>query len=208
MNAHKIIDNIETLQIQGDLEKEITNMSYDSRAIKPMGLFVAIRGFKIDGHDFIEKAISNGATVIIAEEVVGGLPVGITFIQVKDSRIALSKVSANFFEKPTTHLKLIAITGTNGKTSISYILSQMLQYLGLKVGIIGTSGVKINGDILKNVTKTTPTTPESLDIQTIAHLMLNQGVEIIVMEASSMALKLNRLLDCDINMTLLHGSSA
>ena len=199
MILSEILSGINYQIIQGDLNKEIVNVGYDSRANLANGLFIAIAGFKTDGHNFILNAIQH-ASAIVVERDISGIPDYVTVIKVQNTRKALSAIAANFYCNPTAKIKLIAITGTNGKTSVSYILSSILQSMGYKVGIIGTNGVRINEKLLTHVNKTTPTTPESLDIQYIVDLMVRDGVQIVVMETSSMGLKLGRLDHCAIDV--------
>lgn len=165
----------------------ISSIAYDSRKVKKDGLFVAIPGFKFDGHDFIPEAIKNGAILVIGEK---DLNLGdISYIRVKNSRKVLGKISAYFYGYPAKKLKIIGITGTNGKTTTSYLLKAILDKAGFNTGIIGTIGNKIKDTIIP----TEHTTPESLEINQLLSKMVEENVEYVVMEVSSHSLKLNRV---------------
>ncbi|MPW25176.1 UDP-N-acetylmuramoyl-L-alanyl-D-glutamate--2,6-diaminopimelate ligase [Alkalibaculum sp. M08DMB] len=173
----------------GDINEKINTVCYDSRFVKSSSIFVAIKGFKVDGHIFIPTAISNGAKVIIVEEVPIKLIQGITYIKTDNTRLALSKIASNYYDNPSHKLKVIGITGTNGKTSTSLILKNILSHWGKKVGVIGTIGVYIG----EEKREAHHTTPESLELQGILHEMLENGVEYVIMEVSSHSLQLDRV---------------
>ena len=123
-----VVKDLEFEPIKGELDREVNSIAYDSREVVENGLFVAISGFKVDGHQFIEKAIEMGATTIIVEKDIW-VEDYVTILKVADSRKALARVSANFYNNPTEKLNLIGITGTNGKTSITYFLKSILKKL-------------------------------------------------------------------------------
>lgn len=188
MRLLSVLQDLEYELIQGDLHIEISAVSFDSREVVQNGLFVAVSGFTVDGHDFIPKAVSQGASVIIVEKEV---PVNdsVTVLKVRDTRDALARVASNFYERPTEKLNMIGITGTNGKTSISYFVKSILEHAGHNVGVIGTIGTVFNGKHRKNKN----TTPESLHLQQVFAEMADSGVESCVMEVSSHALSLKRV---------------
>ncbi|MGA9173411.1 MAG: UDP-N-acetylmuramoyl-L-alanyl-D-glutamate--2,6-diaminopimelate ligase [Thermoactinomyces sp.] len=173
----------------GDLETEITGIQIDSRQVKPGDLFIALQGFNVDGHRFVEQAVANGAAAVLVEKpVTAPVPV----IQVPDSRRAMAIVAAEFYQYPTEELKLIGITGTNGKTTTTYLIEQLLADAGYKSGVIGTIQTKIGDRVIpvKN------TTPEVVDLQKTFRMMRDEGCEYSVIEASSHALDQGRTRGC------------
>ncbi|MCA0758248.1 UDP-N-acetylmuramoyl-L-alanyl-D-glutamate--2,6-diaminopimelate ligase [Paenibacillus sp. N4] len=174
--------------VKGDLHIEVSSIAYDSREAAPHGVFVAITGFSVDGHRYIGKAVEQGASVIIVEKDVE-IEADVTVLKVKDTRDALARVSSNFYGRPTEKMNLIGITGTNGKTSITYFLQSIFEHSGTSLGIIGTIGTVIGDRVLKNKN----TTPESLNLQQIFAEMTAEDIKHCVMEVSSHALNLNRV---------------
>ncbi|MDF2595137.1 MAG: UDP-N-acetylmuramoyl-L-alanyl-D-glutamate--2,6-diaminopimelate ligase [Clostridia bacterium] len=175
--------------IRGDLEAEIDNVIYDSRIKTKSGLFIAIEGFKTDGHQFIDAAIENGVKALVVQKGVKCDRQDIAIIQVVNTRSAMAVIANNMFKYPSQNLNLVGVTGTNGKTSITYLLGQILESYQKTIGIIGT----IENRIGEMVLKAERTTPESLDLQAIFHKMVEHEVEYAIMEVSSHALDLNRV---------------
>lgn len=176
-------------------EIEIIHIETDSRKVKPKSLFVCIEGFNTDGHLYIKEAINKGAVAIIAEkEVESDRPV----IYVNDSTRALAMLVNKFYEYPTSKLSLIGITGTNGKTTISYLLDAIFQNYGKKTGVIGT----IQNKVGSNLMETNNTTPDALVLQRLFVEMKTQGVEQAIMEVSSHALDLGRVYGCDFDTVI------
>lgn len=165
----------------------ISSVHYDSRDVRPGGLFVAIRGLKVDGHDFIEQALAKGASALIVEKAPASCPVPL--IRVSNSRKALALAGAAFYGFPSAKLHLTGITGTNGKTSTSYLLESIFKESGLTVGVIGTINYRYTGKVFANPM----TTPESLDLQRIIFEMKQDGVSHVIMEVSSHAVDLDRI---------------
>lgn len=195
MNLRKIIENVDVEKVEGRLDIEVDNIEYDSRKCKENSLFVAIDGFNVDGHDYVNNAINNGATVVVIErEMI--IPTNITVILVKNSRIALSRLSSIFYNEPSKILQLIGITGTNGKTTTTYLIKSILEAYDRKTGLIGTIGNYINDEF----EKTKNTTPESLELNKYFNDMLNHGVDDCIMEVSSHSIELFRVEDCDFNI--------
>jgi len=176
----------------------VTSVEYDSRAVKKGSLFVAVEGYKSDGHRFIPAAVENGATAVCVasdrtEEFVSLGERGIAILTAGDTRTALSRLSAAFFGFPSRTMLAIGITGTNGKTSITYMLEAILKRHGLNPGVIGTINYRWGGII-----RPAPnTTPESRDLQEILYRMGRDGVDAVIMEVSSHALELRRADDID-----------
>lgn len=165
---------------------EISGLSYDSRQVVPGDLFVAIRGFQVDGHDFIQEAQANGAVAIMVEHPISTCD--LPQIIVSNTRFALGVASANFYQHPRDKLKILGITGTNGKTTSTYLVKSILEQAGYKVGLIGTIQILIGDESIES----SRTTPESLDLQRILARMVEAKVDFVVMEVSSHALELER----------------
>ena len=167
--------------VKGSTEIAIDKLDFDSRKIENNDVFIAIRGVVSDGHGFIEKAINNGAVAVICEAFPEIIVPGITYVQVKDTNKAMAFVAANYFENPSQRLKLVGITGTNGKTTIASLLYQLFKKAGFKVGLLST--VKILVDDVEY--KATHTTPDSITINHFLKEMVDSGVEYCFMEVSS-----------------------
>ena len=187
MRLKELLEGIPVLSATADMELEISDVSYDSRAVRPGGLFVAMTGFAADGHDFIEKAMEAGAAAVLCQKAPEG---NVPYIQVADSRRALAAVGANFFGHPAEDMTMVGITGTNGKTSSTYLLKAILeQAAGAKAGLIGTNQNMIGQEALP----TERTTPESFELQRLFARMRDAGCTHVVMEVSSHALALDRV---------------
>ena len=180
-NLKDILHKVAIESTQGSTAIAIHKIDFDSRKIGVNDLFVAIRGTLSDGHNYIEKAISQGAIAIVCEEFPENISNGITYIQVKDPNTALAYMAANYFDNPSQKLKLVGITGTNGKTTVASLLYQLFQKGGFKVGLLST--VKIIVD--KTQYKATHTTPDSITINHYLNEMIEAGVEYCFMEVSS-----------------------
>ena len=167
--------------VHGSTEIAIDKMDFDSRKIEKNDVFIAIRGSVSDGHDYIEKAIQQGAVAIICDTFPENIVKGITYIQVKDTNKALAFMAANYYGDPSQNLKLVGITGTNGKTTVASLLYQLFKKAGYKVGLLST--VKIMVDNLEY--KATHTTPDSITINQYLKEMNDAGVEYCFMEVSS-----------------------
>ena len=202
MKLKELLVGIEGLKVRGNLDLEITNLDKDSRNIKEGGLFIAIKGFAADGHEFVETAIENGASAVILEEGVSAslikkIPADVTVVIAKDTRYALAICSCNFYGNPSRKFKLIGITGTKGKTTTTFMIKKILEKAGKKVGLVGTIATYI-GD--KKLEDSDRTTPESNKLQSIFAQMADAGCEVVVMEVSSQSLKLNRVAGCDFDI--------
>ena len=201
MNLKNILNGIKGLKAKGEVDIEIEGIESDSRNVKKGFMFVAIKGFSTDGNSFIPNAIENGATVIVVEDGVNikelNIPSNVTLIVAKDTREFLAIASNNFYKKPSSKFKLIGITGTKGKTTTTFMIKEILEKAGKKVGLIGTIATYING---KKLGDSERTTPESLELQKIFAKMVEQGVEYVVMEVSSQSLKLHRVDGCEFDL--------
>lgn len=171
---------------------EITGIAYDSRNVVEGNVFVCIKGFETDGHRFAKMAEKNGAAVIVAEDPVD---VNIPVWYVKNSRQAIADLACTFYEHPSEKFKLIGVTGTNGKTTITYLVRSILEEAGMSVGIIGTNQ-NIIGDKVLVTQSTTPTTPNALELQQLFDEMARNQADCVVMEVSSHALELERVRGC------------
>ncbi len=179
----ELLKNTEHTLFGGDAD--ISAVTYDSRKAGPGSLFVAVRGFQTDGHEYIEKAVENGAAAILAEENGDwGVPVAVC----PDTRRGLAEAGAAFYGYPAKKLHIIGVTGTNGKTTTTYLIKQVLDLLGYKTGLIGTNQ-NIIGDVAVSASRTTP---ESLDLQKMLAEMVDAGVTHVIMEVSSHSLALGR----------------
>lgn len=190
MKLKDLFKNIDYTLLKGNISIDISSVEYDSRKVTPGSLFVAIKGYETDGHLYIQQAIKAGAKAIVLEDEQDYKQDDeIAIIKVDNSRKSLGFISSNFFGNPGDKLKIIGVTGTNGKTSITYFLKSILKEAGYKVGIIGT----IENQIEDIVYESAVTTPESRDIQELLAKMVEVGCEYCVMEASSHALYLDRV---------------
>jgi UDP-N-acetylmuramoyl-L-alanyl-D-glutamate--2,6-diaminopimelate ligase len=209
MELRKLLEGVEIRKITGETLKEIEGIAYHSKQIGKDFLFAAIRGMEVDGHQFIGEAIERGAVAVVLEEGIKIPPVGagvalskkgvtsdapphVTMISVPNSRQALGRISSNFYGDPSSQIRLIGITGTNGKTTTTYLLESIFKKAGCTVGVIGTINYRFGE-------KTTPapnTTPESLDLQRILWEMARKGTSHVIMEVSSHGLDLDRVFGC------------
>ncbi|WP_395077597.1 UDP-N-acetylmuramoyl-L-alanyl-D-glutamate--2,6-diaminopimelate ligase [Flavobacterium sp.] len=167
--------------VHGSTDVEVNNIHFDSRKIEANDVFVAIRGSVSNGHEFIDKAISLGASVIICDTLPVSLLSQITYVKVKDTNTALAYLATNFYDNPSQKLQLVGVTGTNGKTTIASLLYQLFKKAGFKVGLLST--VKIMVDEIEH--KATHTTPDSLTINYFLNEMVESGCEYCFMEVSS-----------------------
>lgn len=202
MELKKILVGIDGIKAKGDLDIDISNIECDSRKIKENGLFVAIKGFDVDGNDYIKSAIDNGAVAVIStadinKTLLKEIASMVTVVIVPDTRLALALASCNFYGNPSKKFKLIGITGTKGKTTTAFMTKAILEKQGLKVGLIGTIAVYIGE---KKILDSDRTTPESNLLQKIFYKMAKEKCDAVVMEVSSQSLKLNRVAGCDFDI--------
>lgn len=172
---------VSTEKVIGSTNISVNTVVFDSRKIQKNDVFVAQKGVSVDGHLFIEKAINLGAIAIVCEELPADTKEGITYLQVKDANSTLAIMASNYFDNPSSHLKLIGVTGTNGKTTIVSLLWQLFKKAGFKVGLLST--VKVIVDTIEF--EATHTTPDSITINQYLRKMVDTGVEYCFMEVSS-----------------------
>ena len=200
MELKAILANLDGLKVKGNLELDVPNIQNNSKQVQEGDMFVAIKGFDFDGHEHIEEAIKNGAKVVMAQEdeidksILKAISDDITLILTKDTRYALAISACNFYKNPSKKVKLIGVTGTKGKTTTTYMIRDILEKQGIRVGLIGTVASYV-GD--KKIADNDNTTPESLKLQEIFSKMVKEKCEVIVMEVSSQSLKLDRVAGCD-----------
>ncbi len=189
-----LIDRIETIKSSDNLDIKITKIEYDSRSVGKNDLFVAIPGLEKDGHEFIRDAAGRGAVAAVVQKD-GSYPVKAKIV-VANSRLTLARLANRYYDYPSRKLKLVGITGTNGKTTASYMIKSILEAANQKTGLIGT----INHYVGSKKIPASHTTPESLDLQRLFSEMLNSGVSHVVMEVSSHALSLDRVFETDFDV--------
>ncbi len=170
-------------------DPDILSIASDSRQVRPGSLFIAVRGFKADGHDYMDQAVKNGAAAVIAEENPKNRD---HVVLVDNSRKAMAAVAAEFYGQPSKDLVLAGVTGTNGKTTTTWILESIFKSAGFNTGVIGTVNIRYNGKVFDNPV----TTPDSIDLQKTLFEMKNAGVTHVIMEVSSHGLDLNRVDFC------------
>lgn len=175
--------------VSGELDKEIRQITADSRVVEEDMLFVALRGTVTDGHDFIDMAIEKGATAILCEEVPQERKKGITYLRVEHTDVVIGEVAANFYDHPSRKLKLVGVTGTNGKTTIATLLYRLFSHLGHKSGLVSTVCVIVDGEEIPSKL----TTPDALTLQRYLWQMVEAGCEYAFMEVSSHAVHQHRI---------------
>lgn len=197
MELKKILVGIDGLKAKGNLDIDVKNIENNSKNIKEGDMFIAIKGFATDGHNYINDAIKAGAKVVMVEAGCDlkaiNLPADVTLVMAPNTREAMAICSCNFYGNPSKKFKLIGVTGTKGKTTTTFMIKEILENAGHKVGLIGTIATYING---KMVSENSRTTPESLELQRTFAEMAKKGVEYVVMEVSSQSLKLHRVDGC------------
>lgn len=210
MELKSILAGLEGLKVKGNLEVEIANIRNNSKEVNKGDMFVAIKGFDFDGHEHIGEAIEKGAKVVLAQtdgiskEEIKQIPEDVTLVLAENTRYALAIAACNFYHNPSQKVKLIGVTGTKGKTTTTYMIRDILQKQGIRVGLIGTVASYV-GD--KKIADNQNTTPESLKLQEIFSKMLEEKCEVIVMEVSSQSLKLDRVAGCHFDIGIFTNLS-
>jgi len=193
MILQDILYGVAIKSIIGKTDSVVDAIAFDSRAIVANTLFIAIKGTQVDGHQYIAQTIAAGAKVIVCEQMPSEMPVETTFVQVENSAVALGIIASNFYGNPSQDLKLIGITGTNGKTTIATLLFQLFRKLGFNVGLISTVQNQINEEIIP----ATHTTPNPIALNELLKQMVNAGCEYCFMEVSSHAVAQHRISGLD-----------
>ena len=185
MKLQDLLKGVAVLESTAAPDTEINEVRYDSRAVRPGDLFVAIRGYATDGHQYIGKALEQGAAAIVCEEA----PAGVPAVVVENARRALAEIAANRFGHPADSMVMLGVTGTNGKTTTTYLVKHMLEDAGHKVGLIGTNQNLIGDEVIE----TERTTPESYELHALFARMRDAGCTHVIMEVSSHSLVLDRV---------------
>ena len=198
MELKKLLAGIENFKTKGDIEIDIKKVVSNSKKVVPNSLFVAVRGYDFDGHQYVGEAIEKGATAVMLDMSADfkniKIPNGVTVIITDDTRKALARVSCNYYGNPSRYFKLIGITGTKGKTTTSYMIKSILEKAGYKVGLIGTIANYIGDECISMSTRTTP---ESIELQGMFYMMAKAKCDYVIMEVSSQSLKLSRVEGCN-----------
>jgi UDP-N-acetylmuramoyl-L-alanyl-D-glutamate--2,6-diaminopimelate ligase len=190
MRIDEFFKRFPEVKIQGDSKRDFETISCDSRLIGSSYLFVALKGEETDGHSYIPQAIQNGAVAILCESIPEGKYPGVSWIQCRDTKILFPQIVKNFYSDPGSQLKVIGITGTNGKTTIAYLVEHLLRLKGESL-LVGTVEYRLKGNRFPSIN----TTPSILEVTSLMREAVNEGLEFAVLEASSHALKQGRLSD-------------
>jgi UDP-N-acetylmuramoyl-L-alanyl-D-glutamate--2,6-diaminopimelate ligase len=185
----QLISNTETKQIAGSTEITVLHLTYDSRQVGEGSLFFAVKGTQVDGHEFIPAVIEKGAAAIVCETLPATLDESVTYIKVNNTSEAMAHIAAEFYDHPSKKLKLTAITGTNGKTTVATLLFKLFRAFGHHVGLLSTVQNQIDDEVIPS----THTTPDSIRINELLELMVERGCEYCFMEASSHAIDQHRI---------------
>ena len=189
MRLNELTKGIKTLQIAGDADIDITGVNIDSRKIKPGHLFVAMKGTQVDGHTFIPKALELGAAAVLCEDMPEERKEGVVYVQVESTEDAVGKVATLFYGDPSTKLKLVGVTGTNGKTTIATLLYNMFRKFGYKCGLLSTVCNYIEGEAIP----ADHTTPDPIELNQLLSRMVEAGCQYAFMECSSHAIHQKRI---------------
>jgi UDP-N-acetylmuramoyl-L-alanyl-D-glutamate--2,6-diaminopimelate ligase len=190
-----ILTQVQPIEVNGDANRQISSLVCDSRLVEPNSVFFALPGSLVDGFEFIPQALAQGATTVVAEREMNPVS-GVTFVLVNNVRQAMAKMSAAFYAQPTLGIPVIGITGTNGKTTTTYLLEAILQQAGYRPAVFGTIACRC-GDVCY---ASSHTTPESIDLMRMMHEFREQGANAFVMEVSSHALEQHRVDGVDFNL--------
>ena len=197
LNLKDLLKSTVFIKIEGDAKVDIRGIAYDSRFVEQGFLFVAVKGYKTDGHFYVKEAVEAGASAILVQQEVE-VPPGVTLVLTDNTRTSLAQVSAEFYGNPCRQIRMIGVTGTNGKTTTTNLIASIYRSAGRKVGLIGTIANYI-GDRRLDVSHTTP---ESTDLQRLLRDMVEESVELAVIEVSSHALYLDRVMGCEYDVAV------
>ena len=200
MILKELIKNLKYIKLIGNKNVEISHLTIDSRKVKKGSMYGAIKGFNVDGHKFIKNCIEKGASLIVCEDLEDFcIDDNVAILQVENTRKALAIIAKNFYNNPTKNINLIGVTGTNGKTSTTYFLEQILLEYKKTVGIIGTIEIRENGKKME-FDFSTSTTPDTIELNELFSTMVSDNIDNIVMEVSSHALELHKVEGCNFNI--------
>ena len=203
MTLQELIASLDSVLVKGDLQREVVSITEDSRKVKPGSVFVAIKGTHQDGHQFVRQAQTQGAVAVVEEEGCETFdsPQGersSALIRVKNSRKALGLLASRLYDTPSAHLQMVGVTGTNGKTTVTYLAKSLLEAQGHHVGLLGTVGYVFGTEHRV----ASHTTPASVELQEMLSAMVKAGMDVAVMEVSSHALALERVAGCEFDIVV------
>ncbi len=189
MVLQDILYKVALRSVNGNTAVEIADIQIDSRKVRPGAVFIAVKGVAVDGHQFIDKAIANGAVAVVCEHLPASVTDNVTYLQVENSAVAAGNMAANFFGQPSVAMKVVGVTGTNGKTTIATLLYKLFTALGYKCGLLST----VDNHIGDKVLPATHTTPDAVSLQAMLKEMYDQGCSHVFMEVSSHAIHQHRV---------------
>lgn len=189
MKLNSLVSKLNVLESKGDMERDISGVQIDSRQITDGNLFIAVRGTVADGHNYIDKALELGATAILCETIPEEVKEKVTYIRVENTEREVGQVATTFYGNPTSKMKLVGVTGTNGKTTIATVLYEMFRFMGHKVGLLSTVCNYIDGEAVP----TEHTTPDPITLNALLARMVEAGCEYAFMEVSSHSIVQNRI---------------
>ena len=189
MKLNQLVSGLDIIEVKGDMEREISGVQIDSRQVDKNYLFVAVRGTAADGHNYIGKAIEKGASAVLCEEIPADADESVTYVKVANTEQTTGSVATAFYGNPTSKLKLVGVTGTNGKTTIATVLYEMFRRMGHKAGLLSTVANYIDGEMIP----TEHTTPDPITLNALLAKMLEAGCEYAFMEVSSHSIVQNRI---------------
>ena len=189
MKLKNLVSKLNVLEVKGDLEQDICGVQIDSRQVADGHLFIAVRGTVADGHNYIGKALEKGAAAILCEMIPEDAAENITYVRVENTEQVVGQVATTFYGDPTSKMKLVGVTGTNGKTTIATVLYEMFRYMGHKAGLLSTVCNYIDGEAIP----TEHTTPDPITLNALLARMVEAGCEYAFMEVSSHSIVQNRI---------------
>lgn len=188
MKLKELIKDVKVERIVGDSKVEVENITQKSDEANVDSAYVAIKGLNVDGHDFVEEAVGKGCKLVFVERQIN-VPTHVTQVVVQSTRKEVGQIASNFFQRPSEKMKIVGVTGTNGKTTTTYMLRHIFETHGKKVGLIGTNGIWFSNKRHEG----SMTTPDPIDLQKTLSEMVKEGVEYVVMEVSAHALALDKM---------------
>ncbi|MDE5999492.1 MAG: UDP-N-acetylmuramoyl-L-alanyl-D-glutamate--2,6-diaminopimelate ligase [Bacteroidaceae bacterium] len=189
MKLKELVGKLKVLEVKGDMERGICGVQIDSRQVEEGHLFMAVRGTVADGHSYIGKAVEKGAVAVLCEEIPAELSAAVTYVRVENVELVVGQVATTFYGDPTSKLKLVGVTGTNGKTTIATVLYEMFRYMGHKAGLLSTVCNYVDGEAIP----TEHTTPDPITLNALLARMVEAGCEYAFMEVSSHSIVQNRI---------------